>query len=172
MADLMELYRLLKEHHLLYLINVQDIQHEEKTLTLKLVPVGTVEPHISPLTDAELRQIAHDILQALHWLHSYGFVHRDVRAPNIILDAGSFYRLIDMEHVGREGPPGFPAFLHWRTSASQMYTKSDDLHGLSEIISMFAHISEEARLFAEQLAIAETAESALEDEYLRGAEHA
>ena len=48
----------------------------------------------TPVVKADPRRIIHDIAQALYFMHSKGFIHRDVKPENII-QVGKVYKLID-----------------------------------------------------------------------------
>ena len=43
---------------------------------------------------ADDRRILHDISQALYFMHSKGFIHRDVKPENIV-KVGNVYKLVD-----------------------------------------------------------------------------
>jgi serine/threonine protein kinase len=47
-----------------------------------------------PVYKADARRILHDIGQALYFMHSKGFIHRDVKPQNIV-QVGKVYKLID-----------------------------------------------------------------------------
>jgi len=47
-----------------------------------------------PVYKADERRILHDITQALYFMHSKGFIHRDVKPENIV-QVGNVYKLID-----------------------------------------------------------------------------
>ena len=47
-----------------------------------------------PVYKADERRILHDITQALYFMHSKGFIHRDVKPENIV-KVGKVYKLID-----------------------------------------------------------------------------
>jgi len=47
-----------------------------------------------PVYKADERRILHDIGQALYFMHSKGFIHRDVKPQNIV-QVGKLYKLID-----------------------------------------------------------------------------
>lgn len=47
-----------------------------------------------PVYKADERRILHDICQALYFMHSKGFIHRDVKPQNIV-QVGNVYKLID-----------------------------------------------------------------------------
>lgn len=48
----------------------------------------------SPVHRADGERVMHDICQALYCMHSYGFIHRDVKPENIV-KVGNVYKLID-----------------------------------------------------------------------------
>jgi serine/threonine protein kinase len=48
----------------------------------------------TPVFNADPRRIIHDIVQALYFMHSKGFIHRDVKPANIV-QVGNVYKLID-----------------------------------------------------------------------------
>jgi serine/threonine protein kinase len=47
-----------------------------------------------PVSKAPYMQILHDVAQALHCLHSHGFIHRDVKPENIV-EVNGVYKLVD-----------------------------------------------------------------------------
>ena len=57
----------------------------------------------SPSTIDELKLAVKDSLSGLQWLHTKGFVHRDVRWPNITRKADGLFLVIDLELAGKEG---------------------------------------------------------------------
>ena len=48
----------------------------------------------TPVTHAKPERLLHDICQALYFMHSNGFIHRDVKPDNIV-QVGKVYKLID-----------------------------------------------------------------------------
>ncbi|RPB20079.1 hypothetical protein L211DRAFT_577531 [Terfezia boudieri ATCC MYA-4762] len=56
-------------------------EYKRFNVVLQLSPVGFI-PHPEEIT--ELKAIIRDVLYGLQWLHSHGYVHRDVRWVNII----------------------------------------------------------------------------------------
>ncbi|KHJ88658.1 hypothetical protein OESDEN_11547, partial [Oesophagostomum dentatum] len=51
--------------------------------------------HLGVLTDAELWKVLHDMVQALHHMHSNGMLHMDVKPSNIFVADDSSCKLGD-----------------------------------------------------------------------------
>ncbi|CCI45850.1 unnamed protein product [Albugo candida] len=66
----------------------------------KLQPVGFTK---LPVNDLELISALLCVARALVGLHALGYVHRDIRWPNILCLGGDSYILIDFENAGRNG---------------------------------------------------------------------
>ena len=95
-----------------------------------------------PLLVAESRLALSHVLIALGWLHSRGWVHRDVRWPNVLkLDADKFM-LIDLEFSAKldasgkaPWPTGVLAKEHWPVDdAEDAWTP---WHDLAQVRRMF-----------------------------------
>ncbi|KAG9297842.1 hypothetical protein G9A89_006783 [Geosiphon pyriformis] len=74
------------------------------------------------------------ILDAVNMLHSLGFVHGDLRGPNILLGPTDDVKLIDFEWAGSVGEAKYPEslnqFVDWHQEAGlhKKIEKSHDLH--------------------------------------------
>ncbi|CCI45216.1 unnamed protein product [Albugo candida] len=68
--------------------------------TFRLQPVGFTK---LPSNDLELLPALICVARALVGLHALGYVHRDIRWPNILCLGGDSYILIDFENAGRNG---------------------------------------------------------------------
>lgn len=94
------------------------------------------------LTEAEVAQLAGEILDALGALHARGFVHRDVKPANILLDAKGVAKLGDF-NVARElvsgetlgggarGPVGTFAYMPPEQARGLAARPQSDLYGLA-----------------------------------------
>jgi hypothetical protein len=67
-------------------------------LTVELFPLGRISP---PSDRHQLRHAIYCVLQFLQGLHKQGFVHCDIRWPNVI-SCGKDWYVIDYETVSRE----------------------------------------------------------------------
>ncbi|KAL0592508.1 hypothetical protein ABG067_000072 [Albugo candida] len=74
--------------------------YDRQKRTLKLRPVGFTK---LPSNDSELIVALICVARALVGLHALGYVHRDVRWPNILCLGDDAYILADFENAGRDG---------------------------------------------------------------------
>ncbi|KXZ55771.1 hypothetical protein GPECTOR_2g1321 [Gonium pectorale] len=108
------------------------------TYVVHLAPVGAPVSG-PPGTERELAQAVRGALTGLAALHSEGFVHRDVRWPNLVkLPDDGRWLLVDLEHAGREGDdcsqPPYP-LRHWGSDTlapNGAYTAASDLKMLAQ----------------------------------------
>ena len=98
-------------------------------MTLKLIPIG-FKPIIESLDD--FKKAIHDILLGLEFLHDRGFVHRDMRWPNVIRDETGTFRLIDFEHSGRVGSPDF-TLVGWPPLEKGVFNQKCDVKMVSHM---------------------------------------
>ena len=61
-------------------------------------------------SDAKYRP-ASKLMDAVHSLHAAGFVHGDLREPNVLVSAGGEVSLIDFSWAGRPGSARYPHFM-------------------------------------------------------------
>lgn len=94
-----------------------------------------------PVSEDELRSALTCALRALGALHGYGFVHRDVRWPNLLSDGASGWLLADFESAGVAGHP-LPAGLisSWRLSPETRlpgagYEPKDDVWQVGNLLA-------------------------------------
>eukprot|EP00198_Chlamydomonas_reinhardtii_P005410 XP_001694746.1 predicted protein [Chlamydomonas reinhardtii] len=98
-----------------------------------------------PATESDLACAVLGVLRGLAALHSEGYVHRDVRWPNVIfLPAERRWLLIDLEHAGQEGcdcsKEPFPLpFWSERTLDDGKYTAQSDMRMVAE--QLMSHLS-------------------------------
>ena len=75
-----------------------------------------------------------NILKAVNILHSLGFVHGDLRGPNILLGPNDDVKLIDFDWSGKVGEAEYPEslsqFVNWHQDAGfhKKIYPSHDLH--------------------------------------------
>jgi hypothetical protein len=120
---------------------------------LEVRPVGL---QVLPTSEAELCCAMRCVLRALAALHAHGYVHRDVRWPNVLsLDSGEWL-LIDFELAGATGAP-VPEGRICRELVSPEarptgtpYTAADDVWQVGRLMQMAEELvlSREAEAFA------------------------
>ena len=90
------------------LVRVLAIDEQRLTAVLEHAPGGTLAQRVrdqGPLPAAELRTLARDALAALAHLHARGWVHRDVKPENVLIDGEGRYLLADLG-VAAPAPTG------------------------------------------------------------------
>lgn len=130
---------------------------------LKIVPV-CIE-HL-PCDEAQLKEAIRAVLMALAYFHSAGFVHRDIRWPNILLDPvnGPTWRVCDFELAARDGDPlaaGLIAAEHLPpeiSHSSPQYTAAGDVFCVGRLLYTWAtktdvELSPDAVAFAAALCV-------------------
>jgi formylglycine-generating enzyme required for sulfatase activity len=68
-------------------------------LVMEYAPGGTLEDRLrreGPLPEDEARRLGAEVADALAFAHERGVLHRDIKAANILLDAGGRVRVADM----------------------------------------------------------------------------
>jgi serine/threonine protein kinase len=111
-------------------------------VTLRLAPVCI---EVLPTDEAELRIALTCVLQALQALHARGFVHRDVRWPNILKDAQNSWRLVDFELADRDSVV-LPAqavatnYLPPEVASGGMYTRAGDIYRVGKLLEEWASL--------------------------------
>ncbi|KAF8335131.1 kinase-like protein [Amanita rubescens] len=63
-------------------------------------------PHDGKVPENDLRWWTPQIVSAIHWCHSQGFVHRDIKPHNFVLTANAHVLLIDFGSAAPLLPPG------------------------------------------------------------------
>lgn len=112
-------------------------------VSLTMAPVAM---QTAPKTPEEHKAAMRCALTALAALHASGFVHRDVRAPNILFAGGSQWLLIDFEAADREGscmPTDVvaDAYLPPEVEAGNPgapYTAAGDVYCLGKVLQAWA----------------------------------
>lgn len=110
-------------------------------MTLKLIPTG-YNPIIESLGD--FKKAIHDILLGLEFLHDRGFVHRDVRWPNVIRDETGTYTfrlILDFEHSGRVGSPDF-TLVSWPPLEKGVFNQKCNIKMVSHMAREYIFLSE------------------------------
>ena len=126
---------------------------------LEMRPVGL---QVLPTTEAELCCAIRCVLRALAALHAHGYVHRDVRWPNVLsLDSGQWL-LIDFELAGATGAPVPEGRICCELVSPEarptgaLYTAADDVWQVGRLMQMAEELvlSREAEAFTALLTAA------------------
>jgi hypothetical protein len=129
------------------------------SIRLHLIPIGTL---VRPQSLLELKVAIRGIL--------HGFVHRDLRWNNVIIDSTGCVRIIDS---GKEGHVDFVLPI-WPLLKNSFYTKEIDLHLVGKMITesnLYPGESEDGGLstldFVVKLNNSATATDALQHSWLK-----
>jgi len=112
-------------------------------------------PRDEPTTLAMTRSL----LTGLAWLHQCGYVHRDVRLPNIVYDPGNRkgyeYVLIDFEHGGHVNETFDTLLTQWDLGTldqTNTYTTLSEMYQLGKLLEeLNTMTSDEGRDFVRRL---------------------
>ncbi|KAG2440071.1 hypothetical protein HXX76_004185 [Chlamydomonas incerta] len=176
--------RMSKAEHQRYIVQVYNndglagLQLLNDVYVVHLAPVG-VPCHGPPADLRNLARAMSGVLRGLAALHSEGFVHRDVRWPNVIfLPAEKRWLLIDLEHAGLNdcdcsgAPYPLQVWSERTLDPGGKYTFRSDLRMVAEQLMMCGgfELDEGGKDLRRQLLAGQlTAAAALEHEWLVGA---
>ncbi|CAJ0767199.1 3206_t:CDS:2, partial [Entrophospora sp. SA101] len=164
---LKDIYRKTKE--IKFLIHaVKGPEIKDNIYKVILAPVGIRQV---PKSEPEAKVAIHCILDALIALHNLGYVHRDIRWPNIMKLVDDNWMLIDLECSGINGEMvNFDPLADWAPEAieTHSYTKKADIYMVGKLLSkLLCPLSKEAHDFERftttmNLNLRPTAEEALQ----------
>ncbi len=171
---LKELYADIKTHNVLFTTRAERITVKRgNELHLRITPLAL---QVKPQSEAELKACVLCLLQALEGLHALGWVHRDIRWPNV-LKTESAWILSDFENSDRVNSQ-----VRWVNEALPLevrngapYLRSADMYQIGHLLEDFEVDrfiqSPVARAFSDKCLDAEptrrpTAERALQDPWL------
>lgn len=104
-------------------------------ITVCLTPLGYRR---APKTNFEILEALKAVLSALKFIHRNGFVHRDLRWPNIVRLSDASWMLIDLENVAYADQPwpepGVLAKQFWPANDEPIWKKHHDLKMLAALL--------------------------------------
>lgn len=104
-------------------------------ITLQLSPIGL---ECVPSTQEELRRAIKAVLSCMAALHAQGWVHRDVRWPNVLRDSSGAYFIIDFD-LAVKGPSAFvPSVLDWcppEVERGMPFTAAGDVYQIGQLMA-------------------------------------
>ncbi|CAG8483612.1 9608_t:CDS:1 [Gigaspora rosea] len=98
----------------------------------------------------EARVMSQCVLAGLSWLHKGGYVHRDIRLPNILFIPGDVeckYVLIDFEHANADGLVTSERLKDWddkTLTKHNEYTTQSDLYQFGKMLRNLDTVNSEA----------------------------
>lgn len=106
-------------------------------MALKLKPIGQ-DVDFSSLSIVRLKRIISHVLSGLSWLHSNGFVHRDLTWSSVVQDPNGNYRLRNLE-CAEKVEKSVPYVNHrarevMNLTGAEIYKPRHDLYMLAEMI--------------------------------------
>jgi eukaryotic-like serine/threonine-protein kinase len=121
--------------------NIIRIVHIERSQTnpnfvMEFFPSGSLKLRLMRKDDAFIREKGQDLLKqaatALAFMNAKGWVHRDIKPDNILVNSAGEVRLIDFA-LAQRIPTGFFQKLFWRKGKSQgtrSYMSPEQIRGL------------------------------------------
>ena len=100
-ADIKELWSILFNSPLPFAMHL--LKKAEKRRGFWCIQYGPLGTHLMPTTEPELRQSIQQLLRCLMFLHGHGWVHRDIRWPNVVCDVNKVFYLIDFDLAAKAG---------------------------------------------------------------------
>ena len=98
--------------------------------------------HLHPRSADEQEKWKKQLVDLVKEIHGAGFVHGDLRFPNVVCDAKRDVVLLDYDWGGKEGEASFPIgalnpdlTVGWHDRASLKITKKDDDEVLSQTLA-------------------------------------
>jgi len=137
-----ELYKMVKEGKFRHTIRCKPgyprrVGAEKKSMKLHLFPIGL---SVYPKDEVSLHRCLHEILTALSDLHTNGFVHRDVRWPNILRNVDYSWMLIDLDFAARlqDGTAEWPTWTRGlpERNGEEPWTPRHDILQVSMLLSV------------------------------------
>ena len=147
-------------------IRITDVKRARNSSGLSRLHLEPVALERKPRDERELQEAVRCVLRALSAFHSRGFVHHDVRWPNVLVTAEGSWILADFELAGADGtlaPPHAvtPTFLppEARTEGS-LYAPSADVWQVGQLVisARVLDLSPAGEAFAKELTVEQPAE--------------
>lgn len=93
------LMRKLKHENLINLLDAYwDRQQEELWLVLDYIDGGSLTDVVTEtvLHETQIAYVTHEVLKGIHYLHSKGVIHRDIKSDNVLVSYTGQLKLIDL----------------------------------------------------------------------------
>lgn len=96
-----------------------------------------IEVHKKPLKQVEISAICHDALEGMHYLHSQGKIHRDIKAGNILLRENGLVKLADFGSASMTSPANsFVGTPYWMAPEVILAMDEGQYEGTADIWSL------------------------------------
>ncbi|CAJ0628993.1 9302_t:CDS:1 [Entrophospora sp. SA101] len=106
-----------------------------KKYKVTLAPLGY---RFNPTEESELKTAIQTVLEVIRDMHSIGYVHRDLRWPNVLQQVDGKWLVIDLEHGGRlDVAPGFGPLSNWPPQATENneYRQEYDVYQVGKMMA-------------------------------------
>ncbi|CAI2172503.1 9572_t:CDS:1 [Funneliformis geosporum] len=128
--------------HVANLIHARDLNGRPSYPTLQgnryrviLSPLGYC---YEPQNESELKDVIKTVLKVINEIHSIGYVHRDIRWPNILRQPNGDWLVIDLEYGGKaDEAPNFGPFIEWspEATANDVYKTQYDIYQIGRLMA-------------------------------------
>ncbi|CAJ0913014.1 6765_t:CDS:2 [Entrophospora sp. SA101] len=106
-----------------------------KKYKVTLAPLGY---QFNPTEESELKTAIQTVLEVIRDMHSIGYVHHDLRWPNVLQQVDGKWLVIDLEHGGRlDVAPGFGPLSNWPPQATENneYRQEYDVYQVGKMMA-------------------------------------